>query len=112
RARFAAADEFLRMYCGPVFEGLTGPGRREQALVGARRAPRSEIKRFLIRLVDIHDGAVSDLRLLLSSGGGPVGKEFSVSRRRIAARIDQKVSRIDGVLRAEFERLRITAHHP
>src|SRR5215510_6377555 len=46
------------------------------------------------------------------SGSSPVGKELAVARCCVGTRIDQKISRVDCIARAEFERLRIAAHHP
>src|SRR5262249_44122842 len=65
-----------------------------------------------IRFVDIDDGAISDLGLLAMTGGTPIGKELAVAWRCVGAWIDQEISWIDRVARAEFERLRIAAHHP
>src|SRR6187397_198812 len=46
------------------------------------------------------------------SGGCPVRKKLAIARRGIGARIDQEISRIDSVARAEFECLRVATHHP
>ena len=71
-----------------------------------------DFERLGIALVDIADGAVGDIRPLRPAGAAPILQKHAIARRRIGPRIDQEIARIDGVPRAEFERLRVAAHHP
>src|SRR6185295_5519847 len=100
------------MLARALLERLAGLWRWQESLVGARGARQCDVERFLVGFVDIDDGAIGDLRLLPVAGVRPVRKEFAIARRRVGARIDQEISRIDSVPRAELERLRIAAHHP
>ena len=111
-AGLAAADEFLRMLARTLLEGFTGLWRRQESLIGPRGARQCDVERLLVGFVDIDDRAIGDLGRLPVTGGRPVCEELAIARRGIGARIDQKISRVDSVSRAEFERLRIAAHHP
>ena len=92
-SRLAAADEFLRMLAHALFERFAGLWRRQEALIGARCARQCDVERFLVRFVDVDDGAIGDLRRLRSAGGRPVREKLAIARRGVGARIDQKISR-------------------
>jgi hypothetical protein len=49
---------------------------------------------------------------LRPAGATPVLQKHTVAPRGVGTRIDQEITRIDCVACAEFERLRVAAHHP
>src|SRR5262245_57352610 len=100
------------MLARALLECLAGLCRRQESFIGARGPWQRDIERLLVRFVDIDDGAVRDLGRPAMTGGSPVGEELAVARCCVSTRIDQKISRVDCIARAEFERLRIAAHHP
>src|SRR4029079_4822928 len=100
------------MLARALLEGFARLWRRQESLISARGPHQCDVERFLVGLVDIDDGAISDLTRAPVTAGRPVRKELAIARRRIGARIDQEITRIDSVPGAKFERLRIAAHHP